>query len=126
GADENEVIGSAEDERAERHKLRRSDPERYHALANAFGDQNPLKPDGYFSRHHAWMHLGRPELALADLDKSLSLEPDNVTLRIRGKALRSMGRYAEAIKDFDRSEALHPTPSRTASRPLFRAACPAR
>jgi tetratricopeptide (TPR) repeat protein len=72
------------------------------------------------------MSLERPDLALADLDKSLSLESHNVTLRSRGNVLRSMGRYAEAIKDFDRSEALDPIAWREAYGPLFRADCHAR
>lgn len=110
----------------ENHGLLRSDPERYLALANAFVHQNPSHPDGYFSRHHAWMNLGRPDLALADLDKSLSLQSHNVTLRSRGNVLRSMGRYAEAIEDFDRSEALDPIAWREAYGPLFRADCHAR
>ena len=110
----------------ENHGLLRSDPERYLALANAFVHQNPSHPDGYFSRHHAWMRLGRPDLALEDLDKSLSIERHHVTLRSRGNVLRRLGRYAEAVDDFDRSEALDPTAWRQAYGPLFRAECHAR
>ncbi len=110
----------------ENHALLRSDPERYLALVNAFVGQNPSHPDGYFSRHHAWMHLGRPDLALADLDESLSLDAHHVTFRSRGKVLRSMGRHADAIKDFDQSEALDPIAWREAYGPLFRADCHAR
>ncbi len=110
----------------ENHDLLRSDPERYLALANAFVRQNPSHPDGYFSRHYAWMSLGRPDLALEDLDKSLSLEPHHVTLRSRGNVLRRLGRYAEAVDDFNRSEALDTTAWKEAYGPLFRAECHAR
>ncbi len=110
----------------ENHGLLRSDPERYLALANAFVQQNPSNPDGYFSRHRAWMTLGRPDLALEDLDKSLNLEPHYVTFRSRGNVLRRMGRYAEAVDDFNRSEALDPIAWREAYGPLFRAECHAR
>ncbi len=110
----------------ENHGLLRTDPEYYLALVNAFVLQNPSNPDGYFSRHQAWMNLGRPDLALEDLNKSLSLEPHHVTLRSRGNVFRSMGRYAEAIEDFDRAEALDPVAWREAYGPLFRADCHAR
>jgi len=108
------------------HDLLRSEPQRYLALANEVVRQDPSNPNGFFSRHHAWMQLGRPDLALEDLNRSMDLEAHYVTLRARGNVLRGLGRYAEAINDFDRSEALNPIAWQEAYGPLFRADCHAR
>jgi hypothetical protein len=37
-------------------------------------NNDPLDAKAYFSRHRAWMPLGRNDLALADLDKAPSIE----------------------------------------------------
>ena len=106
--------------------LLRSNPEKYLGLAEQLVKQDPEDEHAYFSRHQAWVHLGRYELALADLDKSLSLAPHYVTHRARGKVLRDMGRYREAIEAFNRSQAMDPVAWMNALGPLLRADCYAR
>lgn len=114
----------------EQHKaefnLLRTDPERYLAIANERVAQSPNDADTYFSRHFAWRALGQLNLALSDIDRSLELERHLVTLRVRGRLLREMGRYDEAIAAFDESEAMDPKEWVDASGPLFRADCYAR
>ena len=106
--------------------LLRSDPEKYLELAEEFVRQNPDSRHAYFCRHQAWTHLGERELALADLDKALSLEQHHVTYRARGRLLRDMNRYDEAIEDFNKSEAMNPEAWLGGFGPLFRADCHAR
>lgn len=108
------------------HRLLRTDPEHYLALTNAFIRENPSCANGYLSRHHAWVKLGRADLALEDLNTSLALKVHHVTLRNRGHVLRSLERYAEALEDYNRSEALDPIAWKEEFGPLFRADCHAR
>lgn len=111
---------------SEHFALLRSDPEKYLELANQLVRQDPSDSDAYFSRHQAWNQLGRYDLAMADLDKSLSIEPHHVTYRARGNLLRKLGLYQEAIEDFNRSEVLMPEVWPVQFGPLFRAECHAR
>ncbi|MBV9826641.1 MAG: tetratricopeptide repeat protein [Alphaproteobacteria bacterium] len=60
---------------------------------------------------------------MADLNKSLRIEDHYATHGARGKALRSLGRYREAIDAYNRSEQLDPTQWRGGFGPLFRADC---
>jgi len=106
--------------------LQNTDPEKYLELANRLVQQDPSDGAAYFSRHQVWSRLGRYDHALADLDKSLNIEPDHVTYRARGNLLRKLGRYREAIEDFNRSEALAPEEWLIQFGPLFRAECHAR
>ena len=68
----------------------------------------------------------RLDLALADLEKSLTLEDHFVTHRARGNILRRLGRYAEAIDAYNRSEQIAPDEWTSGFGPLFRADCHAR
>jgi tetratricopeptide (TPR) repeat protein len=108
------------------HTLLRSDPDRYLALVQTYVQEHPSDPVGYFRRHHAWERLGRRDLALKDLDHCLRLEPDWITFLARGRLLRDMGRYENAISDFNRAEAADPEAWPTALGPLYRADCYAR
>jgi tetratricopeptide (TPR) repeat protein len=106
--------------------LLRSEPEKYLGLAEEFIRQNPDDSHGYFTRHWAWKRLGRMDLALADLDHSLRLEPHAVTFRARGSVYRAIGRNQEAVNDFDRSQSIDPESWAGSFGPLFRADCHAK
>jgi tetratricopeptide (TPR) repeat protein len=106
--------------------LLRSEPEKYLDLAEEFIRQNPDDSHGYFTRHWAWKRLGRMDLALADLDHSLRLEPHAVTLRARGLVHRAEGRYQEAIDDFDKSRSMDQETWAGNFSALFRADCHAK
>jgi tetratricopeptide (TPR) repeat protein len=108
------------------YKLLKSDPERFLAIVQDYVRQYPTDPNGYFRRHHAWERLGRRDLALKDLDHSLRLEPHWVTFLSRGCLLRELGRYDDAIADFNRAEAADPESWPMALGPLYRADCHAR
>ena len=106
--------------------LLRTDPQKFLALANKLVEQHPTDRKAYFSRHWAWSHLDRPDLALADLDKSLAFEDNFVTHRVKGRLLHSMGRYEEAVASLDRCERMEPESWAEALGPLIRADCHAR
>ncbi len=105
---------------------RKADPQENLALANEFVRQNPSDASAYYSRHNAWEHVGRRDKALADLDTSLGLEEHFETRCSRGELLRQLGRYPEAIADFNRGEALDPEAFRSGFMHLSRADCHAR
>lgn len=111
------------DELTRNFHLLRSDPAKYLEMANQLVRENPDDRHAYFSRHQAWAQIGCRDLALADLDKSLSLEPHYVTHRARGKILRDMGRYREAIDAFNRCQEMDPIAWVNALGPLLRADC---
>jgi tetratricopeptide (TPR) repeat protein len=106
--------------------LLRSDPEKFLELTNKLVGQHPADANAYFVRHQAWSRLGCLDLALADLDKSLSLEDHPLTHDARGKTLRGLGRYREAIDAYNRSEQMDRVEWRGGFGPLFRADCHAR
>ena len=55
---------------------------------------DPDSPDGYWSCYQAREKLQQYELALADLDKVISLEqPQWIVYECRGNILRALGRY---------------------------------
>ncbi len=70
--------------------LLRTEPNKYLALAEELIRADPDSPDGYWCRHNAYEAMGRYELALADLDKVLSLEPQWIVYEARGNVLRSL------------------------------------
>lgn len=109
-----------------RHRELWKEPERFLELTNQLVDQNPDDPNAYFARHQAWERLGQSNLALADLDKSLALEDHYVTHRTRGDVLHGLGRYREAIDEYNRSEQMEPMQWIGSFGPLFRADCYAR
>ena len=90
--------------------IRRSDPQRYLEITNQWIRDNPKNTYAYFSRHHAWLKIGKPEHALDDLNTSIALEnePDALSFLARGQVYRLLGDYRKALEDFDRGEELDP------------------
>lgn len=107
-------------------QLWRTDPQKFWEVTNKRVEEHPDSPKAYFGRHQAWERLGWLDLALGDLDKSLSLEDHPVTHDARGKILRELGRYCEAIDAYNRSEQMDPDEWLGGFGPLFRADCHAR
>ncbi len=114
------------DDIEERFRLLRADPEKYLELAQEFVCNNPENADGYYYRYQAYDSLEHYQLALADLDKVLSLEPHSVVYAARGRVLCALGRYREALDDYNRAEALDPEGWAGAFGHLYRADCYAR
>jgi tetratricopeptide (TPR) repeat protein len=83
----------------------RSDPVKFIEMANEAVRRRPDDSNVYFDRHFGWKALGRLDLALADLDRSLALENHPSTSLLRANLLRDMGRHAEAIKQLNDLEA---------------------
>ena len=106
--------------------LLRTDPKRYLELAEGYVLANPDSSSGYFDRYQAHRRLGQYDLALADLNKVLALEPHWIAYESRGNVLRALGRYREALDDFNRAEATDPERWRGSFGWLFRADCHAR
>lgn len=106
--------------------LLRTDPKAFLGLAEELVCSNPEDPAGYFSRYQAWYELGRKDLALTDLNKTLSLEEHWINYESRGVLLRDFGRYREAIQDFDRAEATDSEGWSGGFGCLYRAECYAR
>jgi tetratricopeptide (TPR) repeat protein len=90
------------------HKILRSDLQRYFRIVNEWIDQNPENANAYFDRHFAWMKIGEPRQALEDLNRVIELKPDMVSFLSRGEVYRHLGEYENALKDFDRGEAIDP------------------
>ena len=77
----------------------------YHGAAADAGALIKLEPgnrSGYYTRGTAFVQLNKPDSALADFNKSLSLSMnDDYTLSQRGSLLFNIyNRYDEAITDF--------------------------
>ena len=106
--------------------LLRTAPEKYLALAEELVRADPEKPDGYWCRHMAFDSLKQYELSLADLNKVLSLDQQWINYECRGNALRALGRYQEALEDYNRAEAANPEEWQGGFGRLFRAECHAR
>lgn len=90
------------------HRLLRSDPQRYLQIVNKWIADNPRNSHAYFSRHFAWMKLGEPQRAVADLDMVIQLDPKPVAFWSRGEVYRRIGDYKKALEDLDRAEAINP------------------
>ncbi|MDC0771347.1 tetratricopeptide repeat protein [Streptomyces sp. HD] len=76
------------------------------------GDTTPTDPNspaGLVARAAAHRELGRPDEALRDLDRALTLAPDHVPALIDRGALRGqLGRYDDSLRDLDRALGLEP------------------
>jgi len=92
------------------HNILRSDPQRYLGITNQWIRDTPDSPHPYYSRHLAWLKLGRPRQALEDLNTGIELEnePDALSFLSRGQVYRQLGEHGKALEDFDRGEALDP------------------
>jgi len=64
---------------------------------------DPQSALSYSSRALLLERLGRPDQALPDHDRALTLEPTNTAyLKHRGLCYRTLGQYASAIADFSK------------------------
>jgi tetratricopeptide (TPR) repeat protein len=92
------------------HDILRVDPQRYLRIVNGWIEQNPQNSHAYFDRHSAWMSIGEPQRALADLNKVIELRnhPGAMSFMARGEVYRHLGRHQEALEDFDRAETIDP------------------
>jgi len=91
-----------EDEWGQYYRLLRTHPGQYLRIADDTIRQFPEDPRGYLDCVTYWMHFEQYDCALCDIDTALSLEDDADTRFDRGVVLRCLGRYQEAIADFDR------------------------
>ena len=103
--------------------LLRSEPEKYLAMAEELVRADPESPNGYWSRSLAYETLQQYELALADLNKVLSIEQKWIVYESRGNILRMLDRHREALDDFNRAEAIDPNDWNGGFGHLFRADC---
>jgi tetratricopeptide (TPR) repeat protein len=99
---------STAEEILERHRILKTDPQRYLRIVNEWIDHNPTNSHAYFSRHFAWMKIGEPRRALDDLNKVIELDPTPVSFFSRGEVYRHIGEYENALADFQRGEAIDP------------------
>jgi tetratricopeptide (TPR) repeat protein len=90
------------------HNILRSDPQRYLRVVNEWLDEDPTNSHAYFDRHFGWMKIGEPQRALEDLNTAVKLAPEMAAFFSRGLVYRHLGQYEEALKDFDRGEAIDP------------------
>lgn len=105
------------------HKLLTENPEKYIEMISEMIDLDPTDPSGYFSRAHGWERVGRLDKALNDFDKTIALK-DRMTARLsRGCVLVRLGRYREALADFNCAESLEPGNWVDCWGPLHRADC---
>ncbi|HWE72529.1 MAG TPA: tetratricopeptide repeat protein [Stellaceae bacterium] len=115
-----------EDELKRQMLILRTDPKRYLELANERILANPNNSDGYFDRYQAHFRLDQYDLALADLNEVIALEPHWIVYESRGNVLRALSRYQEALDDYNRAEATDTEEWRGGFGRLYRAECHAR
>jgi tetratricopeptide (TPR) repeat protein len=101
----------------------RTDPQKFWELTNRRVELHPNSSHAYFGRYQAWARLGRLDLALADIDKALSLRDHFVSHQARGHILRRLGRYREAIDAYNRAEQMDPIGWQGGFGALYRADC---
>jgi len=78
-------------------------------LFNDIITKNPASWFGYSNRAVCYAGSGRDDLAMADLEKSLELKPDEAdALHARGIINLKQKKYDRAFADFDRSIAIRP------------------
>jgi tetratricopeptide (TPR) repeat protein len=90
------------------HELLRSDPQRHLQIVTKWIAENPANSHAYFDRHFAWLELGEPQRAIADLEMVIQLDPKPVAFWSRGEVYRRIGEYEKALEDLDRAEAINP------------------
>jgi len=105
------------------HKILRKDPQRYLQIVNDWISENPKNSHAYFDRHQAWMRVGEPQKALADLNRTIELAPDQSAFEARGNVYRHLGEYERALQDYQRGEAINPTEWAEGYGLLFQADC---
>jgi len=83
-------------------------PEQYLRIADDTIRQYPDDPRGYLDCVIYWMDFEQYDCALCDIDHALALGAGTMTRYRRGVVLRCLGRYQEAIDEFNRVEAEEP------------------
>ena len=81
-----------------------------------------LKPQAsdYFSRGNVYFEKGDVQLAIDDYTKSMFLNPNmDAVYLARGKAYSSMGRFVDAISDFDLALRINPLETKIADELYF-------
>jgi tetratricopeptide (TPR) repeat protein len=96
------------EELAALHRILHDDPLRYLDIANQWIEESPGDSEPYFSRHQAWLELGQPEKALADISTAIALQPTQIDFWCRGNVYRRLGDYRKAAQDYDHAEGLDP------------------
>ncbi|HEY2708355.1 MAG TPA: hypothetical protein VGI95_09900 [Caulobacteraceae bacterium] len=101
------------------HQIRRSDPNRAAQIASKWVEDDPMSATALYSRHVAWRDLGETDRALADLDRSIELEPHPMSYLSRGELHRHVGDYEKVSEDFRQGEAMDPGRWRENAVPLL-------
>lgn len=76
---------------------------------NSGGVSGDEKATAYKQRAIAYMHLGRHQLALDDINQAMKIKPDDSdNFYLRGFAYRALGQLKQAVEDSSRAIALEP------------------
>jgi tetratricopeptide (TPR) repeat protein len=90
------------DEEAQQYrKLLRTHPGQYARIANETIEAYPDDPEGYWDHAHYAIEMEWFDYALSDLTKALALDRDPVIRFTRATVLLRLGRYHEALAEFD-------------------------
>lgn len=74
------------------------------------GVQGDERAQVYKQRAVAYMHLGRHQFALEDINKAMKLKSeDSDVYYLRGFAYRALGQYQKAVEDSTRAISMDPT-----------------
>ncbi len=92
----------------ELHKILHDDPYRYLDIVDAWIEEDPNDIEAYFDRHFAWVHLGKPQLALEDMNRVVEAHGGLLDFMGRGEIYRDLGDHERALEDFARGEAIDP------------------
>ena len=90
------------------HRLSIADPARFVEIATQWIAADPTDSHAYYDRHSAWMRLGKPQLALDDINRSIELDPRPTAFKARGDFHRRQGDYSLAAQDYAQGEAMAP------------------
>ncbi len=99
---------TTEDEALILHRLSMSDPARFIGVATDWIASDPDDSNAYFDRHLAWLRVGETERAIADINKSIELDPSPTAFKARGNLYRGLGDYTQAAKNYDQGESIDP------------------
>jgi tetratricopeptide (TPR) repeat protein len=88
------------------HRLFRTHPGQYLRIAEDTIRKFPDDPQGYLDCVWVWMRAEEYDYALSDLNTALKLEDCQMTRLDLGIVLRCLGRFREAIEEFNRCEAM--------------------
>lgn len=103
-----------------------TDPAKYVAMKSEEIARDPHNADAFFSRHQGWLWLGKLDEALADINAAIALKQNSMRYVSRGLVWCRIGRYRDALDDFDRAEAFDPQEWPDLWGPLYQADCHSR